>query len=108
MEPSKMTGLGLTRSSFFVEDEAENRRLTKEVGTFSGSYDMDSKLPFFNLSVILRATRHFSIVNKLGEGGFRPIYRGMLEDGRDIVVKCLSKTSSQGVEELKNEVILIA
>ncbi|KAL8505609.1 hypothetical protein ACS0TY_016740 [Phlomoides rotata] len=85
----------------------KNRRLRKE-GPFIGSHDMDPELPFFNLSVILRATGHFSIVNKLGEGGFGPVYRGMLEDGREIAVKCLSKTSSQGVAELKNEVILIA
>ncbi|KAL8543238.1 hypothetical protein ACS0TY_003956 [Phlomoides rotata] len=81
-------------------------RLRKE-GPFSGRNDMDSELPFFNLSVILRATGHFSIVNKLGEGGFGPVYMGMLKDGRKIAVKCLSKTSSQGVAELKNGVILI-
>lgn len=32
----------------------------------------------------------------------------MLEDGQEIAVKRLSKASMQGVDELKNEVILIA
>lgn len=32
----------------------------------------------------------------------------MLEDGHEIAVKRLSKTSTQGVNELNNEVILIA
>jgi hypothetical protein len=36
------------------------------------------------------------------------MYQGVLADGREIAVKRLSKTSAQGVEELKNEIILIA
>ncbi|KAL7244080.1 hypothetical protein ACSBR1_016333 [Camellia fascicularis] len=44
----------------------------------------------------------------LGKGGFGPVYKGTLPDGREIAVKRLSKTSSQGLKEFKNEVILIA
>lgn len=36
------------------------------------------------------------------------MFQGVLVDGREIAVKRLSKTSVQGVEELKNEIILIA
>jgi serine/threonine protein kinase len=35
-------------------------------------------------------------------------FQGKLRDGRDIAVKQLSKNSKQGLNELKNEVILIA
>ncbi|PQQ09860.1 hypothetical protein Pyn_19417 [Prunus yedoensis var. nudiflora] len=45
---------------------------------------------------------------KLGEGGFGPVYKGRLEDGQEIAVKRLSQSSGQGVNEFKNEVILIA
>ncbi|KAK4485098.1 hypothetical protein RD792_007707 [Penstemon davidsonii] len=54
------------------------------------------------------ATENFSINNKLGEGGFGPVYKGLLEDGREIAVKRLSRTSLQGVNEFKNEFICIA
>ncbi|XP_042061239.1 G-type lectin S-receptor-like serine/threonine-protein kinase At4g27290 [Salvia splendens] len=77
-------------------------------GKFSGSLGHDADLPFFNLSLILKATDNFSTDNKLGEGGFGPVYKGVLENGQEIAVKRLSKTSKQGVDELKNEVILIA
>ncbi|KAL0306452.1 UNVERIFIED_CONTAM: G-type lectin S-receptor-like serine/threonine-protein kinase SD1-1 [Sesamum radiatum] len=41
--------------------------------------------------------------NKLGEGGFGPVYKGALEDGQEIAVKRLSSTSTQGIDEFKNE-----
>ncbi|KAJ0983583.1 hypothetical protein J5N97_011838 [Dioscorea zingiberensis] len=46
--------------------------------------------------------------NKLGEGGFGPVYKGQLADGKEIAVKRLAKTSVQGSDEFKNEVMLIA
>ncbi|GMN67211.1 hypothetical protein TIFTF001_036266 [Ficus carica] len=68
----------------------------------------DLEVPLFNLSTITTATQNFSIDNKLGEGGFGPVYRGRLEDGQEIAVKRLSISSGQGEKELKNEVKLIA
>ncbi|KAH0651452.1 hypothetical protein KY285_031575 [Solanum tuberosum] len=44
---------------------------------------------------------------KIGEGGFGPVYKGILE-GQEIAVKRLSRTSTQGENEFKNEVIYIA
>ena len=35
----------------------------------------DLDLPTFNLSVLTKATRNFSSENKLGEGGFGPVYK---------------------------------
>lgn len=44
----------------------------------------------------------------LGQGGFGNVYKGALEDGTEIAVKRLIKGSGQGVQEFRNEVILIA
>ncbi|XP_059279491.1 G-type lectin S-receptor-like serine/threonine-protein kinase At4g27290 isoform X1 [Lycium ferocissimum] len=68
----------------------------------------DSELPVFQLSTITRATNNFSESNKIGEGGFGPVYKGVLEEGQEIAVKRLSRTSMQGLDEYKNEVIYIA
>jgi len=35
----------------------------------------DVELPFFDLSTMLDATNKFSTDNKLGEGGFGPVYK---------------------------------
>ncbi|WJX36728.1 hypothetical protein P8452_24575 [Trifolium repens] len=60
----------------------------------------------FDFSTITSATNHFSNRNKLGEGGFGPVYKGITVDGQEIAVKRLSKTSIQGIEEFKNELLI--
>ncbi|KAL5578997.1 hypothetical protein UlMin_011439 [Ulmus minor] len=62
----------------------------------------------FDLATIEAATNKFSDDNKLGEGGFGEVYKGILPIGQEIAVKRLSKSSGQGVLEFKNEVELIA
>ncbi|KAK9292532.1 hypothetical protein L1049_020506 [Liquidambar formosana] len=66
------------------------------------------EFPLIRLDLIYTATKHFADENKLGEGGFGPVYKGTLVDGKEIAVKRLSRTSGQGLQEFKNEVTLIA
>ncbi|KAK1421238.1 hypothetical protein QVD17_23423 [Tagetes erecta] len=68
----------------------------------------DSELSSYSLTIIAKSTNNFCIDNKLGEGGFGPVYKGVLEDGQEIAVKRLSETSRQGIDEFKNEVKFIA
>ncbi|KAF5480912.1 hypothetical protein F2P56_001616 [Juglans regia] len=65
-------------------------------------------LKIFNFHSIVAATDNFSTKNKLGEGGFGPVYKGNLPEGQEIAVKRLSRSSGQGLVEFKNELILIA
>ncbi|KAJ0716182.1 putative protein kinase RLK-Pelle-DLSV family [Helianthus annuus] len=62
----------------------------------------------FSIAAIVTATNNFSDENKLGKGGFGPVYKGKLSDGREVAIKRLSRTSRQGLVEFKNELILIA
>ncbi|XP_062014792.1 uncharacterized protein LOC133731435 [Rosa rugosa] len=66
------------------------------------------ELPFVDVATIKIATDDFSDSNKLGQGGFGTVYKGVQPDGREVAVKRLSRKSWQGLEEFKNEVILIA
>ena len=92
------------------------------------------ELPIFDLAAIVKATDNSSNDNKLGEGGFGPVYKVNNNIARRTIfflfsksyqlflsryitrderysckaVKKLSKNSRQGLNEFKNEVILIA
>ncbi|XP_030971408.1 G-type lectin S-receptor-like serine/threonine-protein kinase RKS1 [Quercus lobata] len=62
----------------------------------------------FDLSCMVAATDNFSPINKLGQGGFGSVFKGQLSNGQQVAVKRLSNSSGQGIEEFKNEVMLIA
>uniref|UniRef100_UPI0005C9DEEB receptor-like serine/threonine-protein kinase SD1-8 n=1 Tax=Fragaria vesca subsp. vesca TaxID=101020 RepID=UPI0005C9DEEB len=68
----------------------------------------DTELPVFDLKSILAATEDFSVANKLGEGGFGPVYKGTLPGNQTVAIKMLSKKSGQGHQEFMNELKLIA
>ncbi|ESQ38141.1 hypothetical protein EUTSA_v10028503mg [Eutrema salsugineum] len=61
----------------------------------------------FDLGMILIATDEFSPENKLGQGGFGSVYKGILPSGQEIAVKRLAGGSGQGDLEFKNEVLLL-
>ncbi|KAF8090678.1 hypothetical protein N665_0469s0015 [Sinapis alba] len=89
--PFSMVSFDFEDSLKFEDDKSGNR-----------------ELPLFDLNTIAAATDNFSPHNKLGAGGFGPVYKGVLQNGMEIAVKRLSKNSGQGMEEFKNEVKLIS
>ncbi|CAA6665681.1 unnamed protein product [Spirodela intermedia] len=62
----------------------------------------------FSLRQIKAATRNFDPENKIGEGGFGPVYKGILPDGSMIAVKQLSSKSKQGNREFVTEIGMIS
>ncbi|KAG4123038.1 hypothetical protein ERO13_D11G304100v2 [Gossypium hirsutum] len=62
----------------------------------------------FTLMQIKAATNDFHASNKIGEGGFGPVYKGTLADGTMIAVKQLSARSKQGNREFVTEIGLIS
>lgn len=56
----------------------------------------------FTLQSIREATNNFS--RKLGEGGFGPVYYGMLTSQQEVAVKVMSGKTRQGLSEFTNEV----
>ncbi|KAJ9566301.1 hypothetical protein OSB04_002267 [Centaurea solstitialis] len=95
----------------------KNRQpLTKSITYRTGSKErvdgetvMDElDLPLFDFDTLTMATNNFSTTNELGEGGFGCVYKGTLPGGEVVAVKRLSRVSDQGIEELTNEIRLIA
>ncbi|XP_062008977.1 probable LRR receptor-like serine/threonine-protein kinase At1g07650 [Rosa rugosa] len=70
--------------------------------------EMDLQTGFFTLKQIKAATKNFDAANKLGEGGFGSVYKGLLADGTVIAVKQLSSKSKQGNREFINEIGMIS
>nr|VDC94223.1 unnamed protein product [Brassica oleracea] len=68
----------------------------------------NNELNIFSFESVALATDYFSDENLLGEGGFGPVYKGMLISGEEVAIKRLSMASGQGLVEFKNEAMLIA
>ncbi|KAM3390163.1 hypothetical protein ACQJBY_012004 [Aegilops geniculata] len=80
------------------------------LGYLSLSSEMDGEhveFPFVSFEDIAAATDNFSEFNQIGSGGFGKVYKGTLQGDKEVAIKRLSKGSAQGIEEFKNEIILI-
>ncbi|KAF2303622.1 hypothetical protein GH714_020209 [Hevea brasiliensis] len=74
--------------------EGSNRKQLMDGEMHISNDDHNGEVHYFNLSTIKAVTNNFSLANKLGEGGFGPVTR-------------LSMTSKQGLDEFRNEVMVI-
>ncbi|KAJ0809505.1 putative protein kinase RLK-Pelle-DLSV family [Helianthus annuus] len=94
---------------FFVQKRLRPNTSSHELKDETDETEMMTEQSLqFELDTILEATNNFSIENKVGEGGFGVVYKGILPNGLEIAVKRLSKSSGQGSLEFKNEVVLLA
>ncbi|KAF8016259.1 hypothetical protein BT93_H1689 [Corymbia citriodora subsp. variegata] len=62
----------------------------------------------FKYSTLEKATVSFDSANKLGQGGFGSIYKGVLPDGREIAVKRLFFNSRHTAADFYNEVNIMS
>ncbi|KAK6917425.1 S-locus receptor kinase, C-terminal [Dillenia turbinata] len=80
----------------------------KEMLEHDASHIQLQELSIFKLDKLTAATNNFAQSNKLGQGGFGDVYRGVLQNGQEIAVKRLSRYSGQGIDEFVNEVVVIS
>lgn len=62
----------------------------------------------FTLNDIERATKGFDASRIIGEGGFGVVYRGTLDDGREVAVKVLKRDDQRGGREFLAEVEMLS
>ncbi|XP_042517869.1 cysteine-rich receptor-like protein kinase 2 isoform X1 [Macadamia integrifolia] len=62
----------------------------------------------FKYDDLRKATNEFDLGNKIGQGGYGTVFKGILPDGREIAVKRLFFNTRQWVDQFFNEVNLIS
>ncbi|KAK3127244.1 hypothetical protein QOZ80_7AG0570320 [Eleusine coracana subsp. coracana] len=87
---------------------SKNSSTTEEALKLWRIEESGTEFTLYDFSELAAATGDFSDENRLGRGGFGPVYKGRLADGSEIAVKRLAAHSGQGLEEFKNEIQLIA
>ncbi|RZB43824.1 Cysteine-rich receptor-like protein kinase 29 [Glycine soja] len=88
-------------------------RVRKPTKLFESEAKVDDEIEqvgssLFDFDTIRVGTNNFSPANKLGQGGFGPVYKGMLFNEQEVAIKRLSSNSGQGEIEFKNEVLLMS
>ncbi|KAJ4959616.1 hypothetical protein NE237_019526 [Protea cynaroides] len=92
-----------------LSQEGKQPCLSQEDSHKKDLEEIASQLPKqFALETLALATRDFHSDNKVGEGGFGPVYMGTLENGTVIAVKRLSDASKQGKGQFMNEAKILA
>uniref|UniRef100_A0A7N2N550 Cysteine-rich receptor-like protein kinase 10 n=1 Tax=Quercus lobata TaxID=97700 RepID=A0A7N2N550_QUELO len=93
-------------SCCFLTRRGKNNNVAEEADAANDITTVESLQ--FDFVTIESATNKFSEDNKLGEGGFGQVYKGTFPNRQEIAVKRLSKSSGQGAEQFKNEVVVVA
>ncbi|CAD5188230.1 unnamed protein product [Musa acuminata subsp. malaccensis] len=87
----------------FVDGRKKEGREEKELEAIAAK-----EQKAFRYEALAAATRNFDPKQKLGEGGFGSVFKGRLEDGREVAVKRLGWGSRQGAREFMNEALLLS
>ncbi|KAL5772807.1 hypothetical protein ACOSQ2_012731 [Xanthoceras sorbifolium] len=87
-----------SKGMIILDSATESNKMNNMAAT--GKFNSNFlNLKLYSFIDVETATNIFSFEKKLGEGGYGPVYK-------EVAVNKLSKTSTQGFEEFKNEVIL--
>ncbi|KAF8038825.1 hypothetical protein BT93_B1388 [Corymbia citriodora subsp. variegata] len=112
--------LTVTIATWFARRKAKKRALKESMEKHLSSGETPSAMLGQNMSRVefpefvrykieelAAATGNFGENNKLGRGGFGPVYKGRLPNGQEIAIKRLSRASGQGHQEFMNEMVVI-
>ncbi|XP_027334657.1 receptor-like serine/threonine-protein kinase ALE2 isoform X2 [Abrus precatorius] len=104
---------GLIRS--YSKQSKTARSITHGITPGSGSQSFNSgtitytgSAKIFTLNDLEKATNNFDSSRILGEGGFGLVYKGILNDGRDVAVKILKREDRRGGREFLAEVEMLS
>ncbi|KAG6665827.1 wall-associated receptor kinase-like 20 [Carya illinoinensis] len=82
-------------------------RLTREREEILNANSGGRAAKLFTGKDIKKATHDFSRDRLLGTGGYGEVYKGILEDGTDVAVKCAKVGNTKGTDQVLNEVRIL-
>ncbi|XVF23192.1 hypothetical protein REPUB_Repub13aG0016000 [Reevesia pubescens] len=101
-------GLLLLLSLWFFWIKTSRKNNSVPLGDVEGAPELQGPM-IYTYKELNFATTNFSEENKLGEGGFGEVYKGILKNGRVVAVKKLAISKSERVKaEFDTEVKLIS
>eukprot|EP01018_Ginkgo_biloba_P000739 Gb_01991 [translate_table: standard] len=100
------SGLVLFLSFVFIKKMKKDNKKFTSIDTNKEEKNMEANS--FSLRKMKIATNDFHPKNKIGEGGFGAVYKGVLPDKRKVAIKQLSSKSRQGNREFLTEVGIIS
>ncbi|XP_020229988.1 proline-rich receptor-like protein kinase PERK9 [Cajanus cajan] len=92
----------------FIKIRSSAPLIQRASGVNTPSSGLGNSRSLFAYEELKKATNSFSTQNLLGEGGFGCVYKGSLQDGREVAVKQLKIEGGQGEREFKGEVEIIS
>ncbi|KAM7263158.1 hypothetical protein ACFE04_000841 [Oxalis oulophora] len=99
--------VGIVCGLYFIRKSAREKSDDDAYGNIENQIRTSSLAPQrFKLKELKDATGGFSRQNKLGKGGFGPVYKGSWKN-KEIAVKKVSKKSTQGKQEFIAEITTI-
>lgn len=99
MQEKEKTGLALTKMSIVEQLRQEKSEAMRETITLKTHFHCKE----FSASELEKATNNFHPSQKIGEGGYGPVYRGFLGQTA-VAIKVLKPESRQGATEFQQEV----
>ncbi|XP_042500947.1 cysteine-rich receptor-like protein kinase 2 isoform X2 [Macadamia integrifolia] len=100
-----LSGIGIWKAKTYLR-KSGSKSLGDVYGSGLSAAISQSKLNF-RYQELRKATKSFDPSNKLGQGSYGTVYKGVLPDGREVAVKRLFLNTRHWVDQFLNEVDLI-
>ncbi|KAK8951748.1 putative leucine-rich repeat receptor-like serine/threonine-protein kinase [Platanthera zijinensis] len=97
-----------TRFCCFGALKPSARKNNSNEAIFGAGSQSQNSIQFFSYNELKSSTTNFHPTNKIGQGGFGSVYKGILRDGTLAAIKSLSTESKQGVHEFLTEIEMIS
>ncbi|KAF5800015.1 putative protein kinase RLK-Pelle-WAK-LRK10L-1 family [Helianthus annuus] len=89
------------------KSKAARKRLAREREKIVGASGIGKLAKVFTSKEIKKATNNFSQTDLLGVGGFGEVYKGVMEDGAIVAVKCAKPGNTKSIDQVLNEVRIL-